>query len=94
MWPITKGKGGPLDPLLKSLAKKYGVEQSAILLNWHNQQNVISITTTRNEERLTQYLKVLEFTLTPEEVEEITQIGLSHHHRAAQQKKFDVDDRT
>lgn len=92
--PLTKGKGGPLDPILETLAKKYSVEPSAILLNWHNQQNIVAITTTRNPERLEQYKKALTFNLTPSEMEEITQVGLSHHFRAAHQKKFDVNDRT
>lgn len=92
--PLTKGKGGPLDPLLETLAKKYGVEPSAILLNWYNQQNVIAITTTRDPARLAQYQKAVTFKLTPAEIEEIMQVGLSHHFRAAQQKKFDVNDRT
>ncbi|EXU96642.1 aldo-keto reductase family protein [Metarhizium robertsii] len=80
--PLTKGKGGPLDALLETLGKKYDVEPSAILFNWHNQQNVVAIATTWSPDRLEQ------------EMEEITQIGLSHHFRAAHQKKFDVNDRT
>lgn len=92
--PLTKGKGGPLDALLEALGKKYDVEPSAILFNWHNQQNVVAITTTRNPDRLAQYKKALAFSLTPSEMEEITQIGLSHHFRAAHQKNFDVNDRT
>ncbi|KAH8587402.1 NADP-dependent oxidoreductase domain-containing protein [Bisporella sp. PMI_857] len=91
--PLTKGKGGPIDPLLEILAK-YGVEPSAILLDWHNQQNIIAITTTRNPARLAQYQKAVMFKLTPSEMEEITQVGVSHHFRAAQQKKFDINDRT
>ncbi|KID94294.1 ketoreductase, partial [Metarhizium majus ARSEF 297] len=92
--PLTKGKSGPLDALLETLARKYNVEPSAILFNWHNQQNVVAITTTRNPDRLAQYKKALVFSLTPSETEETTQIGLSHHFRATHQKKFDVNDRT
>ena len=92
--PLTKGKGGPLDEPLEILAKKYGVAPNAILLRWHIQQNVIAITTTRKPERLPEYLQALTFQLSTSEMEEITQIGLSHHFRAAQQKKFELNDRT
>ena len=92
--PLHKGKGGPLDQLLDSLAKKYDATPSAILLRWYIQQNVVAITTTRKPERLEEYKQALIFQLEAAEMEEITQIGLSHHYRAAQQKKFDVDDRT
>ena len=92
--PLHKGKGGPLEQPLDLLARKYNVSPSAILLNWHNQQNVVVITTTQNPNRLKEYQRALTFKLSPSEMEEITQIGLSHHYRAAQQKMFDVHDRT
>ncbi|KAI9162792.1 Aldo/keto reductase [Paramyrothecium foliicola] len=70
--PLTKGKGGPLDPLLAALAEKYNVEPNTILLNWHYQQNVIAITTTHSPERLAEYQKAVTFNLTPSEMEDIT----------------------
>lgn len=92
--PLTKGKGGPLDQLLEILEKGYGVAPSAILLRWHVQQNVIAITTTRKPERLEEYKQIQIFQLSTSDMEEIMQIGLSHHFRAAQQKEFKLDDRT
>lgn len=92
--PLTKGKGGPLDRPLQDLAAKYNVAPGAILLRWHLQQNIIVITTTRSVERLKEYAKATTFQLDASDMETITQIGLSHHFRAAQQKKFTVDDRT
>lgn len=92
--PLTKGKGGPLDCPLERMAEQHNISSSAILLRWHLQQNVIVITTTRKAERLEEYAKTSTFTLTSEEMEEITQLGLSHHFRTGYQKRFDSDDRT
>ena len=92
--PLTKGKGGLLDQPLAELATKHAVAPSAVLLRWHMQQNVIAITTTRSSARLHEYKQVVTPRLSAEEMEVITQLGLSHHFRAAQQKKFAVDDRT
>jgi len=90
--PLTKGKGGPLDRPLEQMAQRHKVASSAILLRWHMQQNVVAITTTRTRERLAEYMKALDFALSPEEMEEIMQIGLSHHFRAGYQKRFAPDD--
>lgn len=92
--PLHEGRGGPLDKPIEILARKYGVGPSAILLRWYIQQNIIAITTTRKPERLEEYKQALNFQLSTAEMEEITQIGLSHHFRAASQKRFDLDDRT
>lgn len=92
--PITWGKGGPLDGPLEAMAEKYGVDKSAILLRWHLNQNVIPITTTKNPERLQQYLQALDLRLTEEEMDKITSIGLTHHFRIRLSELFDPDDRT
>ena len=91
--PLTKGKGGPLDSILVKMAEQHNVAPSAILLRWHMQQNVIAITTTRKLERLEEYAKATTFVLSAEEIEEITQVGKSHHFRAGYQKRFAPDDR-
>ena len=92
--PLIKGKGGPPDCPLERMAEQHNVSSSAILLRWYLQQNVIVITFTQKVERLEEYAKATTFTLTSEEMEEITQLGLSHHFRARYQKRFDSDDRT
>lgn len=92
--PITWGKGGPLDGPLEAMAEKHGVDKSAILLRWHLNQNVIPITTTKNPERLQQYLQALDLRLTEEEMNEITSIGLTHHFRIRLSELFDPDDRS
>ncbi|RMZ80319.1 hypothetical protein DV738_g2886, partial [Chaetothyriales sp. CBS 135597] len=92
--PITKAKGGPLDSYLETLAKKYGVGPGEILLRWALDQDVIPITTSNKEQRLSDILRVFTFSLTPKEVEEIKTIGSTHHFRGYWTHVFDKDDRS
>lgn len=80
--PITKVKGGPLDGLLDSLAKKYAVNPGEILLRWCVDQKVIPITTSSKEQRLSDMLRIFTFDLTTKEVEQISEVGKTHHHRS------------
>lgn len=92
--PVTRAKGGPLDPLLSSLATKYAVSESEILLRWIIDRGCVAITTSGKETRMSSYLRALTFKLTPHEIEEISQIGQQHHFRAFWQNKFAADDRS
>ncbi|RMZ74727.1 hypothetical protein DV737_g5797, partial [Chaetothyriales sp. CBS 132003] len=92
--PITKAKGGPLDSYLEALAKKYAVGPGEILLRWTLDQNVIPITTSSKEQRLSDILRVFTFSLTPKEVDQIKEIGNTHHFRAYWTHIFDKDDRS
>lgn len=92
--PITRAPGGPLDPLLAGLAQKYAVDESEILLRWTLDQGYVSITTSGKEERLAKYLRALSFTLTPQEVKEISELGDQKHYRAFWREKFDENDRS
>ncbi|RDW69178.1 aldo/keto reductase [Aspergillus mulundensis] len=92
--PATRAKGGPLDPLLSKLAGKYGVGEGEILLRWSLDRGTVSITTSGKESRLSTYLDVLKFHLTPEEVDEISRIGNQKHYRAFWLEKFAADDRS
>ncbi|KAH8693579.1 putative ketoreductase [Talaromyces proteolyticus] len=91
--PITRAKGGPLDPLLTALAKKYGVSEAEILLRWSLDRKFVAITTSSKESRLASYLHILTFKLNPEEVEEISRLGQRKHYRAFWDKHFGPDDR-
>ncbi|KAK6462844.1 aldose reductase [Scheffersomyces coipomensis] len=73
--PITKGKGGPLDPIIESLSKKYGKTDGQILLRWVLETGVLPITTSGKEERIKSFLEIFDFELTPEEVKEISDAG-------------------
>jgi diketogulonate reductase-like aldo/keto reductase len=95
--PLTVAKGGPLDPVLEKIAKAHNSTPSAVLLKWHLSQDVVAVTTTSKEERLAEYLKAVELTLTPEEVKEISDVGLTHHFRNQGSRgnpRFAADDRT
>ncbi|KAJ5984397.1 hypothetical protein N7481_006496 [Penicillium waksmanii] len=92
--PITRVPGGPLDPLLSGLAKKYAVHESEILLRWTLDQGYVSITTSSKESRLAGYLRALTFKLTPEEIKEISELGQQKHYRAFWREKFADDDRS
>ena len=92
--PVVKRAGGPLDPKLQELAHKYDVSPGEILLRWAIEMGVVPITTTSKEKRMIDMLRVFTFKLSPEEVDEITDIGNSHHARGFWTDKFDEDDRT
>lgn len=92
--PITVGKGGPLDELLPSLARKYTVTESVILLSWCIGQNIAPITTTSSQSRLDDYSTATEVVLEPADVEEITQTGLKYHFRWWGKNFFEPDDRS
>ncbi|KAL6802675.1 NADP-dependent oxidoreductase domain-containing protein [Trichoderma sp. SZMC 28013] len=92
--PITVGEGGPLDKLLPSLAEKYGVSESAVLLRWCIGQNIIPITTTSNQSRLKEYSIATEVKLEPADIEKISQEGLKRHFRWWGNDFFEPDDRS
>lgn len=92
--PLRKGLGGPLDGPLKEIARKHGVSENAVLIQWQIQRNIVPITTSSKPERIAEYLKGVELKLSTEEVEEITRLGLSHHFRASQLARFDPEDRS
>ena len=92
--PVTKGKPGPIDDLLASLAKKYYVNESEICLRWCIDRGVVAITTSGKEQRLSDYLRAMTFKLTPKEVEELTRLGTEKHFRGFWTEKFAEDDRS
>lgn len=92
--PSTRAKDGPLTDYLERLAKKYYVTPNEILLRWCMDQDVVAITTTSKEQRMSDYLRALTFKLTPKEVEEITNVGNTFHYRAFWNHKFEKGDRS
>lgn len=79
--PIRKARPGPLDPILDRLSKKYGVIEEAILLRWTMQIGVVVVTTSGKRERLEGYMGCTSFELTPDEVDEISNVGKTKHFR-------------
>lgn len=95
--PLTaavKASPGPLDETYERLATKYGVTKGEIALRWVIDQGIVALTTSASENRLKTYLNVTKFKLTPEEVQEIKEIGLQKHFRGFWLDKFAADDRS
>jgi diketogulonate reductase-like aldo/keto reductase len=90
---ITKASPGPLDPVYEKLAKKYSVTTGDVALRWVIDQGVVALTTSSSESRLKGYLEqVPSFKLTPEEIEEITEVGKKKNYRGFWRDKFAPDD--
>lgn len=92
--PVTRAAGGPLDPVLAALAKKYAVTPGDVAIRWAIERGAIAITTSSKESRLTEYLRAVKFNLTPQEVEQISELGNQKHFRSFWNDKFAADDRT
>lgn len=92
--PVTKAQGGPIDSLLEALGKKYAVNPGEILLRWCVDLNVVPVTTSSKEQRMSDMLRIFTFKLTPKEIQEISDTGNTHHYRAFWNKNFDANDRS
>lgn len=90
--PVTK-TDGPLDAMLSALAKKYYVTPNEILLRWAIDQDIAPITTSSKEQRLSDYLRALAFSLTPKEIDDIAAAGSQKHFRYWYKDKIDENDR-
>ncbi|KAL8921961.1 MAG: hypothetical protein Q9208_005415 [Pyrenodesmia sp. 3 TL-2023] len=91
---VTKAKPGPCDEIYASLAKKYYVSEGEIALRWCIDQDVVAITTSGKEERLSDYLRALSFKMTPKEIQDIAKEGEKKHFRGFWKAKFEKDDRS
>ncbi|KAL2066634.1 hypothetical protein VTL71DRAFT_2705 [Oculimacula yallundae] len=89
---ITRAAPGPVDGVYERLAKKYDVTPGEIALRWVIDQGIVAVTTSSNEERLKQYLKIAGFKLTKEEVDEISKDGKKKNFRGFWQKYYGDDD--
>jgi diketogulonate reductase-like aldo/keto reductase len=88
----TKAKPGPVDDYVSRLMKKYAVGENEIFLRWCIDQDIVPITTSSKEQRLSDNLRVAAFKLTPAEVKEINELGQKRHFRGFWQKYFDEKD--
>jgi diketogulonate reductase-like aldo/keto reductase len=91
---ITKAAPGPIDDYVASLAKKYAVSPAEINLRWAIDQDIVTVTTSGKEQRLSDYLRVTRFKLTPQEIRKIAELGKEKHYRGFWSAKFEADDRT
>ncbi|KAL9580400.1 MAG: hypothetical protein Q9203_006315 [Teloschistes exilis] len=91
---VTKAKPGPCDDIYAELAKKYYVSEGEIALRWCIDQDIVPITTSGKEERMSDYLRAMTFKLTPKEISEISREGEKKHFRGFWKGKFDPNDRS
>ncbi|SPO05735.1 related to aldo-keto reductase YPR1 [Cephalotrichum gorgonifer] len=91
--PLTRSVDGPVVPLWKSLAEKYGVTESEVGLRWALDQGVVAVTTSSKHERLRGYIERLStFSLAEAEVREISEAGKQKHYRAFFLNRYAPDD--
>lgn len=90
--PVTRARPGPCDDIFAFLAKKYYVSEGEIALRWCIDQGIVAVTTSAKQERLSDYLRVTTFKLTPKEVEDLNKAGAGKHFRGFWKKEFSDDD--
>ncbi|OAL01719.1 2,5-diketo-D-gluconate reductase-like protein A [Phaeosphaeriaceae sp. SRC1lsM3a] len=90
----TKAKPGPADDYVSRLEKKYAVSDNEIYLRWCIDQDIVPITTSSKEQRMSDYLRAATFKLTPAEIKEINELGQQKHFRGFWAKFFEDSDRT
>lgn len=95
--PLTaaiRASPGPCDEFFLALSKKYAVSNAEISLRYCIDQDIVPITTSSKEERLSDYLRALTFKLTPAEIKQLNELGQQKHYRAFWSAKFAPDDRS
>jgi len=74
--PITTFPGGPLDPVLATIARRIGGTPGQVIFKWAHAKGFVVVTTTARRTRLDEYLGVVHLPdLTPEEMEAIDKAG-------------------
>ncbi|KAF4333436.1 alcohol dehydrogenase [Fusarium beomiforme] len=91
---LTELPPGRVDELYTKLANKYNVTEADVALRWCMDQQIAAITTTRSEERLKAYCKnIPTFSLTKDEIDNISRAGQFTHYRKFLTDRFAWDDR-
>lgn len=87
--PLTQARPGPADPAYAELAAKHGVSESEVGLRWCIDQDVVAVTTSKNEERLKGYVtKLWDFNLEKDEVERLNALGREKDYQGIAFSKF------
>ncbi|THH06461.1 hypothetical protein EW146_g9602, partial [Bondarzewia mesenterica] len=86
--PVFRSKGGPVDPVLVSIAERLSkttgktVQEGHVLMLWQRYNGIVFVTTTSKEARLKEYLDAAALPdLTREEVAAIDKAGSELHKR-------------
>jgi diketogulonate reductase-like aldo/keto reductase len=90
--PLHLKTDGPVNPVIEKIASKYGKTNARILLKWVLQKGHLAITTSRQEDRLKEFLSVettdKDLVLTEEEMKEIDEVGSKIKFRKYWQEEF------
>jgi len=74
--PITAYPGGPVDPVLRTIARRIGGTPGQVIFKWAHVKGFVVVTTTARRARMDEYLRVFHLPdLTPDEVEAIDKAG-------------------
>ena len=77
--PLAEGKHGIFtDPGLTAIGAKYGKSAAQVVLKWNVQRGVVILPKSTKPERMAQNKDLFDFTLTDEEMEQITAKSLDH----------------
>jgi len=60
---------------LEKLAKKYAVSPGEISLRWCIDQDIVPITTSSKEQRMSDYLRAMTFKLNPAEIKQVCRVS-------------------
>jgi diketogulonate reductase-like aldo/keto reductase len=90
--PLSTKTDGPVNDVVNSLAAKYGVSDSAVLVKWNLSKCKVTVTTSSKEERLKALLENerndAAVPLTAEDIKAIDEAGAKLRHRQFWDKNF------
>lgn len=74
--------GGPLKPVLESIARRHGCDPASVLYLWTIQKGVVAVTTSTNPDNIKKIAAVNDMPdLTADEIAEIDKVGKQVHYR-------------
>ncbi len=77
--PLAEGKHGIFThPLLTEIGERYGKTAAQVVLRWNVQRGVVILPKSTKPERMAQNMDILDFTMTDEEMEQISALSLDH----------------
>ena len=79
--PLGAGNDLLEEPVLVSLAERYGKSPAQIVLRWHIELGVVSIPRSRNPRRIAENIDIFDFALTQEEVAAISALDTGEEPR-------------
>lgn len=91
--PMAEGKHGIFsNPVLSGIGEKYGKTAAQVALRWNVQRGVVVIPKSVHWERMGENFDIWDFSLSPDEMEEIANLDLRHSeiidHSAAETAKW------